>query len=226
MRRSSLVVGGLAVGLAVLGPGCGSDKEPDFADPNVAATAANPQGVPYPTDHLGANARANGRPGDRLPNFSFQAYVNGDRAAGLKTVSLADYFDPKAEDHKILIVLVAATWCSICASVSEDLVPQKTALEAQGARFLEVVVNGNTLNEGPSLGDVDAWVIRHQSNYTTAIDVRAKRMGSLGVNTVPWSMIVDTRTMEILEGGAGAPASMSRYVKAGLDFVTTNPPSY
>lgn len=219
-------MGVLALGLATL-PACGADvKEPDFADPNAAAATTNPDGVPYPTDDIGASPRVNGRRGQRFPNLSFQGYVNGDRSAGLRTISLADYYDPKATRHKVLILLAAATWCSICAATSEALVPQKAQLEAEGAVFLEVVINGNTLNEGPSLGEVDAWVDRHKSNYTTAIDVRARRLGGLGVNTVPWSWIIDTRTMEMLEGGAGAPADIPRYVRAGLAFVGQNPPSY
>jgi hypothetical protein len=214
----------LSLGAAVAG--CGDDREPDFPDPDVAATTSSPDGAPYPTDHIGTDARANGRPGSRVPNLSFQGYRNGDRAAGLETISMADFYDPKAERHKVLLVFAAATWCSICAANSEALVPKKAQLEAEGAAFLEVVVNGGTLNEGPSLGEVEAWMTRHATNYTTAIDVRARRMGALGVSTVPWSMIVDTRTMEILEAGAGAPADIAKYTRAGLSFVTSQPPSY
>lgn len=203
-----------------------SSSEPDFPDPDVAPAAVNPDGVPYPRDHVGVKQRANGTPGDRLPNFSFQGYVDGNKAGGLKEVSMADYYDPKAAHHKVLIVLAAAVWCSICVATSEDLVPKKAQLESEGAQFLEVVVNGARLNEGPSLNEVNAWIDRNQANYTTAIDVRARRMGQLGLDTVPWSMIVDTRTMEILEAGAGAPADMAKYTRAGITFVDTHPPSY
>ncbi len=213
--------------LVVLGPACGSsDREPAFPDPDVTSSGVGPDGAPYPEDDIGALPRVNGRRGQRIPNLSFQGYVNGDRAAGLKTISLADYYDPKATRHKVLILLAAATWCSICAATSEALVPRKAALEAEGAVFLEVVINGNTLNEGPSLGEVEGWMSRHQTNYSTAIDVRARRLGGLGVNTVPWSWIIDTRSMEMLEGGAGAPADMVKYARAGITFVNENPPSY
>ena len=69
---------------------CSSSREtdPDFADPELPGRTANPDGVPYPTDHLGGAPRSGQRPGDRIPNFTFQAYVDGDRGAGLKTISL------------------------------------------------------------------------------------------------------------------------------------------
>ncbi len=216
----------LVLSLGAAAAGCGDDREADFPDPDVAGAASSPDGAPYPTDRVGSAARANGIPGARVPNLSFQGYVNGDRAAGLRTISMADFYDPKQERHKVLMVFAAATWCSICAANSEALVPKKAQLEAEGAVFLEIVVNGGALNEGPSLREVEAWMSRHGTNYTTAIDVRARRMGGLGVSTVPWSMIVDTRTMEILEAGAGAPADVAKYTRAGLSFVTTQPPSY
>lgn len=223
MRLAPLVV---VVLVAASSAGCSSERDPDFPDPDVAATALNPDGDPYPTDHIGTLERSNGKPGSRVPNLSFQGYVNGDRDAGLRTISLADFYDPKVKRHKVLIVLAAATWCSICAATAEDLVPKKAELESEGAVFLEVIVNGSRLNEGPSLSEVDQWINRHQANYTTAIDVRARRMAQLGVDTVPWSMLVDTRTMEILEAGSGAPADMAKYARAGIQFVTTNPPAY
>jgi len=71
-----------------------------------------------------------------------------------------------------------------------------------------------------------AGVLNLRGRIVTAIDVRARRLGSLGVNTVPWSWIIDTRSMEMLEGGAGAPADMAKYARAGLTFVNENPHSY
>jgi hypothetical protein len=62
--------------------------------------------------------------------------------------------------------------------------------------------------------------------YTLAIDVRSRRMAGIGVSTVPWDILVDTRTMEILDSSAGAPADVERYVREGLEWVATHPPSY
>jgi hypothetical protein len=221
---SSLRVLVLAGALAAA---CGSDEAPaDFDDPDVTPAATNPDGVPYPDDHLGANARAAAVRGDRIANFAFQGYPGGDRAAGLRTISLADYFDPEQTRHKVLNLQIVATWCAICASETRATVKIKEPLGEEGAVFLQVVVNGNAPTRGPSLGEVDAWIERHGASYDTAIDVGARRTQALGLQTVPWNALIDTRTMELLDGSTGAPDDLVRYVRLGLRWVAENPPSY
>jgi len=217
--------------LAVSATSCGastSDRPADFEDPQLPGRTANPDGVPYPTDHLGGAEHSRSRPGDRIPNLTFQAYLRGDRAGGLKVVSLADYYDPEQKRHKLLHIKVAATWCGYCSAALDDLVASRDALEGEGAVSLEIVVSGNALQVGPSLGELDGWLERHASNVTTAVDVRARRMGALGVDgsVMPWDLLIDTRTMEILDSAGGAPADVKRYVRDGLAFVAKNPPGY
>lgn len=213
-------------GLTLLAACGGNDAPAAFSDPDLEAAATNPDGVPYPQDHLGSQDRAGSRRGDRLPNLAFQGYVDGDRGAGLKTVSMADFYDPEAVRHRILFVQVSATWCVYCASLSEDVVRSKDALAAEGAAFIEVVINGNEAKKGPSLAEVDQWIARHQVNYTTVLDVEARRMAGLGVSDVPWTMLVDTRSMEILDSSAGSPVDASSYVREGLAWSKTHASSY
>lgn len=211
---------------------CSASKESpqELDDPQLPGRDTNPAGVPYPTDNLGGASRAGGRAGQRIPNFTFQAYVDGDRAAGLQTVSLADYFDPTQQRYKIIDLQVAATWCSVCSSVTAATVPLKEKLAAEGVVFLEVIVAGNNPSAGPSLGEVDAWMVRHESNYTTAFDVRARRLGGIGIDPrlVPYDLLIDARTMEILDSSAGAPQGfdVASYVRAGLKYVASHGPSY
>lgn len=124
----------IVLSVGVIGS-CSPSKEapPDFADPDVVAHDTNPDGVRYPTDHLGGTKRSGKRPGNRIPNLAFQAYLDGDRTAGLKTISLADYFDPGQKRHKILHIEVSAVWCAICASVTEATVQVKEPLGKEGS---------------------------------------------------------------------------------------------
>src|SRR5688572_5456105 len=155
----------------VLLASCSSDDHPpDFVDPDVAGRDANPDGVPYPTDSLGGIERASNRPGQRIPNFTFQAYVNGDRAKGLQTVSLADFYDPEQKRHRVLDIQISQVWCSIC-SVETDSTSQLIGeLTAEGAVFLQIMTAGSDASRGPALEEVDAWVDRHAMTYTLAID--------------------------------------------------------
>ncbi|MCA9585722.1 MAG: redoxin domain-containing protein [Myxococcales bacterium] len=232
MRRPPLIsrrdaLAGLATSLA-LPLGCASKgPEPDFADPDLVPRGTSLDGVPYPTDNLGRAARASGVRGSRIENLAFQAFVDSNRAAGLKPVELADYFDPERKRHRVLHITAVATWCSVCSSESDDTVRVKDMLTKEGAAIMQIVVNGNSVTFGPSLGEVEGWIERHDANYTLAIDVRARRVSSsLGIVNVPWNLLVDVRTMEILHSQAGAPSDVAAYVREGLRFVNENPPSY
>ena len=200
----------------------------DFVDPQLPGRDANPDGVAYPTDHLGGRARAGKSAGDRIPNFTFQAYVDGDHAAGLKTISLADYFDPQSLHHRVLHLEVAATWCAVCSAYVDATVKVKELLGKEGVVYLEVIVAGPRSTTGPSLADVDDWVTSHQSNFTTAIDVRGVRLAGIGVppQTMPWDIMIDTRTMEILDSTAGAPIDLVAYDRSYLALVAKRPPPY
>lgn len=221
---------GVVLGLAlVISASCSAAAvDDDFADPNLPGRDVNPEGIAYPADHLGGTPRSAKRPGDRIPNFTFQAYVDGDRAAGLKTISLADYFDPQQIHHKVLHLKVAATWCAICSAYADAVVKTKEPLGKEGVVYLEVVVAGPRSTSGPSLADVDGWVKRHESNFTTAIDVRGSRLSTIGVppQTMPWDVMIDTRTMEILDSTAGGPLDLVAYDRSYLALVAKRPPPY
>jgi len=221
MRRFAFFV------LTLVLSGCSSDDAPpDPPDPEVPGRAANPDGVAYPTDNLGGSERASTHPGQRIPNFTFQAYVDGDRSRGLQTVSLADFFDPEQKRHKVLDIQISQVWCSICSAETQSTSQVITELKADGAVFLQVMTSGSDASRGPSMGEFDSWVDRHAMTYTLALDVRGRRMGTLGVSTVPWDILVDTRTMEILDSSAGAPTDVERYVRDGISWVNSHPPSY
>lgn len=205
---------------------CSSDGPPDLPDPDLPGRAANPDGVPYPSDSIGGLERSSTQPGQRIPNMTFQAYVDGDRARGLQTISLADYYDPEQKRHKVLDIQISQTWCSICSVETEATMQVLDRLHEEGAVVLQVMTSGPVASKGPALEDVDGWVDRHRMGYTLAVDVRGRRMSGVGVSTVPWDILVDTRTMEILDSSAGAPADVLRYVRDGLQWVGTHPPSY
>lgn len=216
-------------GTTAVTPACSSsDEREPFPDPDLAVVETNPDGVPYPTDRIGGLKRAGKRPGDRMPNFTFRAYRNPGRAGGLETVSLAEYFDPQQKRHKVLHLQVAATWCSICSSELEATVGVTEPLKERGVVFLEVVVSGAAPGKGPSLSEVDAWIDRHETNFPTAIDVGARRLGTIGVSgaAMPHDILIDTRTMEILDSSVGAPVDVAKYVLEAVRWVEANPPSY
>jgi hypothetical protein len=212
---------------ALFAPGCGGNNTPaEFDDNPPAAPAQNPDGVPYPTDNIGTTARAGKLPGKRIENLSFQGYLNSDRAAGLKVISMADFFDPGAKRYKLIAIQAAATWCTICMAETRDTVALQPEYSQKGVVFLQTIINGPTNGFGPSLLDVEGWMDKHGTNFTVLIDVRGKRSIPLGAQAVPWNARIDPRTMEILDQGTGIPRNLAEYIDEGLNFVAKAKPSY
>jgi hypothetical protein len=229
MRITLAVLLCLAGSLAGSMAGCSRAPE-EFPDPDLPPVPTNPDGDPYPTDHIGSIKRSGTRPGQRIPNLVFRAYKNDTNHVShdLETVALADYYDPHEKRNKVLHLQVAATWCAICSSELSATITVTEPLKERGVVFLEVVISGATAGKGPSLDEVGSWIDAHQSNFPTAIDVRGRRLGALGVSTavVPHDILIDTRTMEILDSSAGAPLDVGIYVEDALRWVLANPPSY
>lgn len=205
---------------------CATEAPSEIDDPALPGRTTNPDGIPYPEDALGGAERSATHAGDRIPNFTFKAFVGGDASKGLELVSLADFYDPDQKRHKILDIQVSQSWCSICSAETRATVPGVSALSEEGVVFLQVMTSGPSPASGPSLEDAEGWLARHGMNYTLAVDVRGRRMASLGVTTVPWDILIDTRTMEILDSSAGAPVNVASYVREGLRWVDGHPPSY
>ena len=226
IRRASIIIGLVVCAVSA----CAKDDEPEeLPDGDVAGRDANPDGVPYPADRHGGKPRgASGRPGDRMPNFTFRGYVDGDRSRGLSTISMADYFDPSQKRHKVLHVQVAATWCALCSPTIKATTENEPALNARGIVFLEVILSGKQAGFGPSLEEVDGWIAQHGSTIDTAMDVRGRRLRGIGIDplVMPHDILIDTRTMEILDSSPGTPLDVGAYGRDGVSWVTTHPPSY
>lgn len=195
-----------------------------FNDVDVAAHDANPDGVAYPTDDIGPNQRVTGRYGQRIPNLTFQGYPASDKAGGLKTISLADYYDPQNKRYKLLHVMLAGSWCTICQGQTKEMVPEMPELGQQGLVTVQALVNGPAVGYGPQLVDLDAWIDKHKTPYTMVIDVQAHRFrGIWSFDGIPVNALVDPRSMEILAVGVGAPNDFKAYVAAGFKALDVPP---
>ena len=223
-RAAAWVVGGL-LGTALLAaalPSCKTDCS--FDDVDVAGRSTNPDGLPYPTDRLGSTPRHGTTPGDHFPNLTFQGYVDSNRAAGLQTVSLADVYDPNATRHRVLHLMAAVMWCPHCQHETDLMASLVPTLRAEGAAFIQVVLNGPSRGKGPDLCDMDSWIDDHATSFTVVFDVSARRLGSVAdVSAVPWNALIDTRTMEVLDVTVGAPADFAAYVRSALNAVAPPP---
>jgi hypothetical protein len=216
----SLLAASAALVLATTG-GCNGDCS--FDDPDVAGRDRNPDGVAYPTDRLGALPRQGTTPGEHFPNLTFQGYPDSNRAAGLQTISLADYYDPQASRHRVLHLMASSMWCPHCQRETDLMATLVPTLRAEGAEFVQVLINGPSRGTAADLCDVESWAAEHATNFTLVFDANARRLGSVAdISAVPWNALIDTRTMEVLDVSLGVPADFAAYVRAAL--TTVGPP--
>ena len=87
-----------------------------------------------------------------------------------------------------------------------------------------MLVAGASSGYGPSKAELDSWVDTNHTSWTVLADVRGRRTSQqLDLPGVPSSMLIDTRTMEIIHSSAGAPDDLGAYFKLGLDWITQHP---
>ncbi|HRG96735.1 MAG TPA: redoxin domain-containing protein [Polyangiaceae bacterium] len=228
LRAHLRLAGAAALGLAcaLWLAGCSTTPTTPFDDPDTPAAAANPDGLPYPTDHIGTRARTKVRVGDRLANFAFQGYLDGDPKGALKTLSMADLYDPEAKRSRLLHIQGVAGWCPVCASEAKQTRTAASELRAEGAVIIQVLMQGAKRSVGPSLADLETWCDTYETKHAVLLDVDGRRLGVFGIDGFPWNALVDTRTMEILDQGIGAPRDVAAYVREGLRLANGPPATY
>jgi hypothetical protein len=212
----------LAIVAALSGTGC--DEDCSFTDDVVAGGATNPEGVPYPAGTYGATPREGSVPGDIFPNLGFRGYPDAATGGGLQTISLADFYDPEMRHHRVLHLSAVAMWCPHCARETDQLAQIAPTLRAEGAAFLQLIIDGPSQGEAPDRCDLDEWVEEHDANFTVVLDGAARRLGTVvAIGSVPYNAIIDTRTMEVLDAGTGAPDDMASIIRTWLGLLDDSP---
>lgn len=205
-------------------------QDPGLPDQGVGladtAPDVNPDGVPYPTENIGTIPRKGSTPGNRIANFKFLGYPDGDQSQGLQPISLANYFDPTGTRYKIIHIQAAGVWCSACQNETKAVVPIKEELEKKGAIWLVSIAEGGTIGQPSVQKDMDGWIARFKSPYTHWLDPGNKNLGPFyDASALPWNANIDATTMEILTagtGGVGDPNGLLREIDEALEKASTS----
>ena len=94
----------------------------------AGAPDTNPQGVAYPTDNIGTNPRSGDKAGNKMVNYKFLGYPNGDMSQGLQPISMATLFDPTGSTYKLIHIQASGTWCVYCKEETKTVVPLRQKL--------------------------------------------------------------------------------------------------
>ena len=214
MKIAPVVAASLLLTIAACSSTSSTDRGLEGEGQGAAAAApdTNPEGIPYPTDNIGTIARSGSgktaRAGNRITNYKFLGYPNGDKSQGLQPMSLASFFDPSGTKYRILHLQAAGVWCTACQAETEVVVPMKADLEAEKVVWVVSIAEGKTAGTPSKPEDVDFWMNQWKSTYTHLLDPNNANLGRFYDRAaLPWNANIDARTMEILTSGTGAITS-------------------
>jgi hypothetical protein len=200
------------------GTGTGGDQDKGLVgDGDTAAAAApdkNPDGVEYPKDNIGTNARAGDRPGNKMVNYKFLGYPDGDVSKGLQPISMATLFDPTGAKYKLIHIQASGSWCVYCQEETKTVVPLRQKLADRKVAWIISLAEGKTPGTAATTSDLDKWVGQFKAPYTHLLDPANKNFGPFyDAAALPWNANVNAKTMEILSSGVGAKTEEADILK-------------
>jgi hypothetical protein len=218
-----------ALALAAVVVGCGDDAYDDASQRGEGRQLVNAPPI-YPTGPYGTTK------GSIIPQYQFVGFQNPRlQSNATQTILLADFYNPHADDPsyapaspseddrlfpvgsyygsgapkpRALSISVSSAWCGACKKESKTMLPTKHALyKPLGGEFLTQLNDGPTPGHGASQQDLLSWATNFDIDYPVTIDP-GRQLNALFVAQVyPANIIVDTRTMAIVEVVGGIPSA-------------------
>lgn len=155
----------------------------------------------YPAPPYGASR------GAIVENYRFLGWSN-PKSAGydtnrLERLSLADFYDPHGDKGiRFLVVTSTAVWCSACKQEYVDMVASGGAYQNKGVRFLGALFEDvNSKPARPS--DLKTWAKTFKVPFAMGLDPEFNLGSAFDVEATPMEMVIDARTMEILDIESG-----------------------
>ncbi|HEX6765608.1 MAG TPA: hypothetical protein VF103_09030 [Polyangiaceae bacterium] len=180
----------------------------------------------YPAGPYGA-----GR-GAIIENHSFLGWRDPVRAgfdpSRLEEVSLSDFYDPGGSDTELIVVNASAVWCPVCRSEMRTI---DTRDLAAAYRDSKVVLLG-TLFEDAALNpakpaDLALWGngLNFVVDFPLVLDPGLKLGPYFSDAATPLNLVIDARTMEILQVYMGYGEGLWAFVNTELARRGIEPPS-
>ena len=214
--RSFIIVGCAA---ALIACGGRTDAQHGLEGPTSAETA-----VAYPSGDYGYDV------GEIIPNVAFLGYEHLDpstvidtKTAAIGSVRFSDFYDPNGERGlTYLYVSVEYMWCAP-SNEEEDFinggnwaeenslgVSFATKYAAKGVRFMTLLADGPTFGTDATVMDLTNWVERHESRDSEGLLPREELALNVLGPTGPYNMIVDVRTMRVVDVEIGFDSNFTK----------------
>jgi AhpC/TSA family len=149
--------------------------------------------------------------GATLSDYSFLGWhdpvaANYDETK-LEEVSLSEYYDPEgAKGIKVIWINASAVWCSVCRTEMKDIKNNgvRATFGAKGVQMLVTLFEDK--NSGPAKPlDLHNWgsAPAHLIDFPLVLDPGFKLGAFFTSDATPLNMLVDARTMKVIDATMG-----------------------
>ena len=207
------LLGVTAAAIALVG--C-SNKEPENqiapAFPDGTGQQAH-NSKPYPAGPYGIGK------GSIISNYKFVGYVNAmTDNVNLAEIEMAEFYNPTGDGvfeegsvfpvgspkPKALLIPVASVWCGPCNYEADSVLPGLyDKYKPLGGEILGQLADGPTPGKAATQKSLYNWVNKYDVTYPMTIDPGLQLGALFDQSAFPTNMIIDPRTMEIVEVIAG-----------------------
>jgi hypothetical protein len=159
----------------------------------------------YPPGPYGVGVHAT------LENFSFLGWHDPKSAnydvSKLEHVQLSEYYNPDGRSNvKLIWINASAVWCSVCRAEMGDINTNQVhaVFGPKGVQLLVTLFEDN--DSGPATpGDLANWgrAPQHAIDYPLALDPGFKLGAFFTSDATPLNMLVDAKTMKVLDATMG-----------------------
>jgi hypothetical protein len=188
--------------LATALAGCGTNR-PEIPEELLDGSNASSNGD-YPDGPYGVEK------GDVVRNAEFRGFrapLSAPLTEGsLERVSFADYYDPRGRQYELLLVNTAALWCSVCQSEHRGLPDRYAEYSGRGLVLLSALFQDERTNPA-DFADLKLWVERFDVPFPMLLDPDFQLGAYATAETAPLNLLVDARTMTIIEKFIGDSAT-------------------
>lgn len=153
--------------------------------------------------------------GSIIANYKFVGYVNSmvDNTK-LAEIEMAEFYNPTGDGvfeegsvfpvgtpkPKALLIPVASVWCGPCNYEAANVLPGLYKdYKPMGGEFLAQLADGPTPGQAATQKSLYNWANKYDVDYPITIDPTYKLGALFEADAFPANMIIDPRTMKIVE---------------------------
>lgn len=219
-------LGSFALLLASAVAGCtddGRDSSSPTGEVILQASAADYPPGPYGTSR-----------GSIVARYQFTGFKNALTQNGsMQNIELADFYNPHSDDSsyvpadplqdgrrfpvgslygsnapkpRALSISISSIWCGACKREAKMVLPVKHLLyKPLGGEFLVQLNDGAAPGHAAVQQDLLGWTSQFQVDFPATIDPHRQLDALFVISAYPTNIILDTRSMKIVEVVAGIP---------------------